>query len=72
MNRHRFDADPDPDATIHFDPADSDLDPDLCPTPKFTHVGKSKFFVCDFFPALPVYIVLLKLVSNFSIFWIVY
>jgi hypothetical protein len=38
LNRHSFDADPDPYQTFHFD-ADPDLD--LDPTPNLTHVEKS-------------------------------
>jgi hypothetical protein len=34
-----FDADPDPDLTFHFN-----ANPDLDPTPNFTHVGKSEIF----------------------------
>ncbi len=36
MDRHRFDADLNPDPTCHFDA-------DLNPTPSFTKVGKSGF-----------------------------
>jgi hypothetical protein len=36
LDRHRFDANPDP--SFHFHP-DPDSDPD--PTPSFTHDGKS-------------------------------
>ncbi len=39
MDRHRFDADLDPN--FHFD-ADPDLDPD--PIPSLTHIGKSDIF----------------------------
>jgi hypothetical protein len=47
VDRHRFDADPDPvpDPTIHFD-ADPDPDPD--PTTSFTHVENQKKFYCNF------------------------
>ncbi len=65
MNRHRFDADSDPDPTVHFD-----ADPDPDPTPGFTHVGKSKIFFL--FTAVPVYMVFSFLsashVSNFQYF----
>jgi hypothetical protein len=44
VDRHRFDADPFPDPTFHFD-ADPDPYPD--PTPSFSHM----------FTAVPVYIV---------------
>ncbi len=54
VDRHRFDADPDPDPNFHVDASqgpDSDPDwhqnyavPHANPTPSFTHVGK-----CDFF-----------------------
>ncbi len=37
MDRHRFDADPDPDSNFHVD---TNPDPD---TPDFAHVGKSEF-----------------------------
>ncbi len=36
LDRHRFDANPDP--TVHFDP---DPDSDTDPYPSFTHVGKT-------------------------------
>ncbi len=39
VDRHRFDAGPDPDPTYHFD-ADPDSYPDPDPTLSFTHVGK--------------------------------
>ncbi len=48
MDRHRFDADPDP--IFHFD-----VSPGPDPTPNFTHVEKSIFLK---FTAVPVYIVL--------------
>ncbi len=47
VNRHCFDAVPDP--TFHFD---ADLVPDPDPTPCFTHVGKPKKILL-----VPVYIV---------------
>jgi hypothetical protein len=37
VDRDRFDADPYPDLTFHFD---ADQDPDS--TPSFTHVGKKQ------------------------------
>jgi hypothetical protein len=48
VDRHRFDANPDPDPNFHVD-ADPDPEPDqhdadhADPTPSFTHVGKSRF-----------------------------
>ncbi len=54
MDRHLFDADPDPDPNLHVD-ADPDPDPTgiktmpilmrTDPTPGFTRVGKSDFFL---------------------------
>jgi hypothetical protein len=41
VDRHRVDADPDLDPTIHFD-ADPDPNPDR--TPSFKHVGSQNFF----------------------------
>jgi hypothetical protein len=40
------DADPDPDATFHFD-GDPDLDPDT--TPSFTHLENQYFFSLSFY-----------------------
>jgi hypothetical protein len=37
VDRHRFDADADPDKTLDYD-----ADPDSGPTPSFTHVRKSE------------------------------
>ncbi len=67
MDRHRFDVDPDPDPNFHVN-ADPDPNPDpdwhqndeapyADPTPSFTHVGKSDFFLL-LVPSLPVYNVL--------------
>jgi hypothetical protein len=38
--RQKVDADP--DSTVHAHPVDVNSDPDLDPTPSFTHVGKSE------------------------------
>jgi hypothetical protein len=52
VDRHRFDADPDPDPNFHVD-ADPDpnldwhqnnADPRVDLSPSFTHVGKSEYF----------------------------
>jgi hypothetical protein len=64
VDRHRFDADPDPnflaDADPDLDPDQdwhqNDADPHANPTPCFTHVEKSIFFT--FIHSLPVYNVL--------------
>jgi hypothetical protein len=57
VDRHRVDADLDPDRNFHVDAdpyADADpdwqlhqnnVDPRADPTPSFTHVGKPKFFI---------------------------
>ncbi len=37
VDRHRLDADPEPEPSFHLD-----ADPDQDPTPSFTHVGKSE------------------------------
>jgi hypothetical protein len=39
VDRHRFDADPNPDPTFQFD---AETDPD--PSPDFTDVGKAELF----------------------------
>ncbi len=64
MDRHRFDADldPDPSFLIDVDPDpdwhQNDADPHADPTPSFTHVGKSEYFVYFLVTALPVSTVL--------------
>jgi hypothetical protein len=68
VNRHRFDADSDPDPTVHFD-----ADPDPDPTPGFTHVGKSKFFFIHSSAGLHGFFFLISVTCvKFSIFWTVY
>jgi hypothetical protein len=52
VHGHRFDADPDPDQTLHFD-----ADPDPDPTSSYTKFKKS-LKILLFFAAMPVYIVL--------------
>jgi hypothetical protein len=42
VDRHRFDADPDPDSTFHFV---ADPDPDSNPNQSFTRVRKFDFFL---------------------------
>jgi hypothetical protein len=42
VDRHRFDADPNPDQTYHFD---ADPNPDTDATPSLTNVGKSEIFL---------------------------
>jgi hypothetical protein len=51
VDRHRFDANTNPDPTFHFDAYTDpdptfyfDAKPDPNPTPRLTHVGKSEFF----------------------------
>jgi hypothetical protein len=76
VDRHRFDADPDPNFHV-----DADLDPDWHqnnadshPTPSFTHVGKSEIFLL-LVTALPLNNVLsFSSVSDvpiicFAVFW---
>jgi hypothetical protein len=45
VDGHRFDANPHPDPTFHFD---ADPDPNSDPTPSFTYVGKSGNFLYIF------------------------
>ncbi len=60
VDRHSFDADPNPDPTFHFD---ADPDPEQDPTLNLTMLEFRLLFT-----ALPIYIVLLLC----SIFWTVY
>ncbi len=43
MDRHRFDADPDPN--FHVDADQNDAGSHAGPTPGFTHVRKSEYFL---------------------------
>jgi hypothetical protein len=55
VDRHRFDADSDPNFHVDADRHQNDADPHADPTSRFPHVGKSKYFLLQLDAGMPVY-----------------